>query len=670
MGANYSTTNNLSKDGFRHTIDYIATYYIVTMDFESLKKLTDVEYCNQLIILTSDIISKYATTRDIQYMVNKQSGDPELKTTKVTYFSKNMIDREIPPMVKKEMCMSIASFYVRIAHLFSAIILTINPIYKYREQNGTLREVNWANRKDIPDGVEVNVEYSNLCNNRINALEPNAKTQKDGGLVQSLSFGDSTITLQPSICHLQFRPNLLIDEPGIKELEALYYDVYDYNEGKYNSMSPSSMEQYIQDVHEFYKSFTGKHNQEVPVEIKSFSDIPIKQYSKCNNPDYTSPVSVSSSNSIYQKYAENLNEMKRYASINQDKLMEVINKIFVYNVNKQTKKKQIRINPRLNDALLDNLIQQSRTYISQLYLTCQQSYDKGVHLYQDIVESIISKTLDKRIENTENEEYEEMNNIATVASGEPDYVSNPNNNSPQYIPSQIDTQPPTNEYTQQPSRNGNEYAEKPMGEYDEYTQQPPRNGNEYAEKPMGEYDEYTQQPSRNGNEYAEKPMGEYDEYAEKPMGEYDEYAEKPMDEYNEYAEKPMGEYDEYAEKPTDEYNEYAEKPTDEYNEYAEKPTDEYNEYAEKPTDEYEDYTEHQINNEKPVEYISSQNDYKEPYQPDTDKYSDNMPTIYTNRDKYNDVNNISVSSVPYAKTQRSISDRDVTEQLNKIEFGR
>ena len=632
MGANYSSTNNLSKDGFRHTIDYIATYYIVTMDFESLKKLTDVEYCNQLIILTSDIISKYATTRDIQYMIHKQSGDSELKTTKVTYFSKNMIDREIPPMVKKEMCMSIASFYVRIAHLFSAIILTINPIYKYREQNGTMREVNWANRKDIPEGVEVNVEYSNLCNNRINALEPNAQTQKDGGLVKTLSFGDSIITLQPSICHLQFRPNLLIDEPGIKELEALYYDVYDYNEGKYNSMSSSSREQYVEDVHEFYKSFTGSHNQVVPEEIKSFGDIPIKQYSKCNNPDYTSPISISSSNSIYQKYADNLNEMKRYASINQDKLMEVISKIFVYNVNKQTKNKQIRINPRLNDALLDSLIQQSRTYISQLYLNCQQSYDRGVHLYQDIVESIISKTLDKRIENTENEEYEEMNNIATVASGE-------NQQIPQYIPSQIDYQKSLHTPPQYPQMEN---------EYNEPTQ--PEMENVYNEHPQpqmdNKYNEESPQPQME-NEYNEEPHPQME-------NEYNEHPQPQME--NEYNEEPQSQME------------------NEYNEESQYPQME-NEYNEESRPVMNDYTEHQINAEKPVEYISSQVDYHPYEQPYTNEYTqeeyvDNNPTVNTNRDIYKENDHISVSSIPYAKTQRTISDRDVTEQLNKIEFGK
>ena len=543
MGVNYSSSNDLPKDGFKHTIDYIATYYIVTMDFESLKKLTDKEYCNQLIILTSDIISKYATTREIQYMVKKQNSDidepGELRNKKVTYFSKNMVDRELPEMVKKEMCMSIASFYIRIAHLFSAIILTINPIYKYRDEYGMIKEVNWANKKNIPEGVDVKVEYSNLCNNRINALEPNDKSQKNGGLFQSLSLMSSNVTLSPSICHLQFRPNLLIEEPGIKELEALYYDVYDYNEGKYNSMSPLSRQEYEEDVREFYKSFTGKHDVTIPNEIKSFNDIPIQQYNMCNNPDYTEPITVSSSNDIYKKYADNLNEMKRYAAINQEKLMDIISKIFVYTVNKKTGKKQIRINPRLNDILLDNLTQQARSYITQLYVNCQKSYDKGVHLYQDIVESVLSKTLDKRISNAENEEYEEIKNIETIYN-EPLYPNPDNNNNnyepeARYIPSQIDNQTP----------------------------EPPQ---QYPEPPQ---------------QYPEPPQ----QYPEPPQ----QYPEPPQ------------------------------------------------------------------------QYPEPQ--YQQPINSD-------LPTIYTNNDKYEKSTNISVSSLPYSNNSHNISDRDVTEHLNKLEFGK
>lgn len=427
MGINSSSVDDLSKNSFRHTIDYIATYYIVTMDFQSLNKLANREYCNELIILTSDIISKYATTRDIQYLVKRQgysedNAEPEMVTRKVTYFNKNMVESEIPEMVKKDMCMAIASFYIRIAHLFSAIILTINPIYKYRDSTGMVREVNWANRQNIPPGADVEVEYSSICNKRITALDAKPDTgeepQSKKGYFDFMGMGPSDVVMKPTICHLQLKPNMLIDEPGIKELEILYYDVYDYNEGKYTSMSPNSRQQYEEDVRDFYKSFTGKYDDPVPPEIKTFQDIPIQQYNKCNTPEFSQPITISKNSSLFQKYADNLNEMKRYAGINQDKLMDIIGKLFVYTVNKKTGKKQIRINPRLSDALLDNLIQQSRTYISDLYKTCQRNYDKGVLLYQDIVETTISKTINNRIQGVQNEEYEEVRDIRSINNDE------------------------------------------------------------------------------------------------------------------------------------------------------------------------------------------------------------------------------------------------------------
>ena len=54
-----STSNNKQFSNFYEIIDYIATYYILTMDFKSLSKLSDKEYCDNLVVLTSDIIQKY-----------------------------------------------------------------------------------------------------------------------------------------------------------------------------------------------------------------------------------------------------------------------------------------------------------------------------------------------------------------------------------------------------------------------------------------------------------------------------------------------------------------------------------------------------------------------------------------------------------------------------------
>ena len=62
MGGVFSNnTNTGAEKGFRsfyETIDYIATHYILTMDFKSLSNLSDKAYCDNLVVLTADIIQK------------------------------------------------------------------------------------------------------------------------------------------------------------------------------------------------------------------------------------------------------------------------------------------------------------------------------------------------------------------------------------------------------------------------------------------------------------------------------------------------------------------------------------------------------------------------------------------------------------------------------------
>ena len=52
-------------------IDYIATHYILTMDFQSLTKLYQKEYCDNLVVLTSNIIEKYFNPLEISYLAQR-----------------------------------------------------------------------------------------------------------------------------------------------------------------------------------------------------------------------------------------------------------------------------------------------------------------------------------------------------------------------------------------------------------------------------------------------------------------------------------------------------------------------------------------------------------------------------------------------------------------------
>ena len=57
---NKLNTNNVGK-----LVDYIATHYILTMDFRSLTKLFDKKYCDNLVILTSEVIERNFTEMEI-----------------------------------------------------------------------------------------------------------------------------------------------------------------------------------------------------------------------------------------------------------------------------------------------------------------------------------------------------------------------------------------------------------------------------------------------------------------------------------------------------------------------------------------------------------------------------------------------------------------------------
>ena len=62
-----SVTHSFNK--FDDAIDYIASKYILTADFQSLKKLSEKEYCEKLVVLTSEIIDRYFNHQEVSYLL-------------------------------------------------------------------------------------------------------------------------------------------------------------------------------------------------------------------------------------------------------------------------------------------------------------------------------------------------------------------------------------------------------------------------------------------------------------------------------------------------------------------------------------------------------------------------------------------------------------------------
>ena len=94
---NIASLNKTDKsNSFGQVIDYIATYYILTADFESLKKLYNKDYCDNLIVLTSDILDRYFTDLEINYLAQRVKNGVEvneMEKDNIIFFYKSDLDK-------------------------------------------------------------------------------------------------------------------------------------------------------------------------------------------------------------------------------------------------------------------------------------------------------------------------------------------------------------------------------------------------------------------------------------------------------------------------------------------------------------------------------------------------------------------------------------------------
>jgi hypothetical protein len=394
--------SELKPKSISQILDYIATYYILTMDFKSLRKLYDKEYCDKLVILTSDIVQRYFTDIEITYLAQRVKNGievNEIDKDKVIFFDKDDLAKlDIQNSIKKKrICLGIAKFYIKIAHIFAAIVTTINPIYVYKDSDGNTIRASLYEKGKIPKGVPRDIYKLNICDNRINALKNNHSLDPDS---------EGNIYIGPKVCNVNVNDKgedkTLAEEPGIPELLELYYDDnYDFTTGKFNGMSEKTKKTFNDDLKIFYNIFTGKND--MPPEITKFSDIKLRDYHRMpicqgSNPIFERKYKGPLSNKLIKNYADNLKQMITKANNNQNALLSIINQIFTYTIDPQTKKKQIRVVPTLTEERLQEIVVETRALIIKLYLTCEMDYVNSLKLFEVIVEKKIFETSQNQVE--------------------------------------------------------------------------------------------------------------------------------------------------------------------------------------------------------------------------------------------------------------------------------
>lgn len=431
-------------------MDTIASKYILTQNFDDLQKLEDKKYCDQLTVLTSHIIKDKLTNLEITYL-NQRIKDgyqvDEEKKEKVIFLK----DSELPSLdvqtatKKKRMCMGISRFYVRVAHLFAAIVNTINPEYSYVDANKVKHTVPFMKKMYIPKEMrnKARVTRSGICSNRIKSIMISAlkdtqvsspdtkegKTEIDNVLA-SVSISPEMVggenkkyNIRNTICSMNVNKKIstngettdeikrLVDEPGIPELINLYKDVYNTKTGKYDSMSAKSKADYKEHLVEFYKAFTGKDN--MPATIKKFSDIELRSYHSTPNCKPNAGLNkkyngVEISDSLMSNYGSTMANMVKNMNEKQNKLIEILDQVFVYQVDPGSNKKLITLHPNLSNEKLEQIITLARKYIVDIIVGCEKDFLVTLNSFEAIIESLIKKGIDAKIANLKKQEEEKL----------------------------------------------------------------------------------------------------------------------------------------------------------------------------------------------------------------------------------------------------------------------
>jgi len=139
--------------------------------------------------------------------------------------------------------------------------------------------------------------------------------------------------------------------------------------------------------------------------VKKFSDILLRDFHKskgCKKDGvYTKQYTASLKNKLFGDYATHIKNMMNNTTVNQDKLVSILEIMFARAINPETQRKEIIINPKMTEDLLQGLVEKARGSIVELYATCEDDFVKGLELFEAIVEKQIMDTSQAQIKTLE-----------------------------------------------------------------------------------------------------------------------------------------------------------------------------------------------------------------------------------------------------------------------------
>jgi hypothetical protein len=403
MGNSNSSVNDSNKNDFLIKVDKFATKFLLSnKDVTKNSRMLDLNYCDNMVIMTSDNFMKKFSSLEIDYLSKRTENGIEvdkMESDKIVYFNKdelNKLDTENSTK-KRRLCIGIAKFYIRIGQLYASILKTINPMY-ITEERGIFRKYNIKDKKKIPANEKVSTVQINFCNNRYKALVGEK-------LNKNTDDKDDTFIFNPSnICKVNVDKNNktkdFLNQEGMVEFEELFLDKYNYDLGIFDKMSESMEKKYKEALTSFYQAFTNTKDK-LPENIKKFSDIKLHSFhsedSCLKDGSLTKTYNLKKGDKKFEEYGRHLKEMYSKIESKQEKIMDILKSIFVLVKSSDSKEENITINPNLNYESLELLIIQTQDLILKMYVDCESDYFKGFTILQNIIKTQKDNVFNNRL---------------------------------------------------------------------------------------------------------------------------------------------------------------------------------------------------------------------------------------------------------------------------------
>lgn len=404
-------------------VDQIAAKYIArsSSDFYRFK---DPKYCDDLVILTSKALNTQLNSFELAEMDESQKSGRESVWVTTQSRARDLGLRRSAD--KTKLCQRIARFYVQIAHVFAAIQAAVKPItehadtrhgHRYHESTPDPKRAACARRLAALAPVEhegiMTLEPDKIC--RIN--RPRGRVED--GQPTTVSMADELA-------------------PGFAKLEALYEDKWDEEKGKFSGRSESMKAKYEADVVAFFKAFTGADpalDENGKSLIKHFGSIQLTPYQddpKCFKMDKVKgldcgkhvgaksacmaekgcdwrpggpgdpgkcvlgdaglyrvgPIRAPKKGlKVFEAYGNHYKQMMSDAKKNKESLNKILDQIFTsYADTELTHKDRITLRPDLTRDKLAKIIEETRGILTNLYISCEKDFKRGVELLDKIVE--------------------------------------------------------------------------------------------------------------------------------------------------------------------------------------------------------------------------------------------------------------------------------------------